>query len=318
MNKTISINPELFTFSSSKRKSKKKEPKDGSEIKVKPPISEKQKKKQLRKQHILRHLRQQQEHNYKKLMESDQPKKQTKQAPQEFKSDFKASVDYFKNLSESKPQQKHNYTSKIHHEPVQNNMSQTVHSSMEPLIHSEPFDTNGGGNAIKLSEPVFGNISNPSWGCLKNGSLPTFRDWKRGTQKVDPNHSSGGDGRKINHVTNMMKAKKEVSQPKLRYRKQKKTIRRTYKVGRSKVFSKIAVLISNKTIRNNIMDKSQQLKQVPINDIRKYLVKQGFIRVGSSAPNDVLRKMYETTKLICGEIENHNTDNLLYNYLNDI
>lgn len=318
MNKTISINPELFTFSSSKRKSKKKEPKDGSEIKVKPPISEKQKKKQLRKQHILRHLRQQQEHNYKKLMESDQPKKQTKQSPQEFKSDFKASVDYFKNLSESKPQQKHNYTSKIHHEPIQNNVLQTVHSSMEPLIHSKPFDTNGGGNAIKLSEPVFGNISNPSWGCLKNGSLPTFRDWKRGTQKVDPNHSSGGDGRKINHVTNMMKAKKEVSQPKLRYRKQKKTVRRTYKVGRSKVFSKIAVLISNKTIRNNIMDKSQQLKQIPINDIRKYLVKQGFIRVGSSAPNDVLRKMYETTKLICGEVENHNTDNLLYNYLNDI
>lgn len=316
MNKTISINPELFTFSSTKRKSKKKEPKDGSEIKVKPPISEKQKKKQLRKQHILRHLRQQQEHNYKKLMESDQPKKPIKEASQEFKSDFKASVDYFKNLSESKPQPKHNYTSKIHHEPVQNNMSQTVHSSMEPLIHSEPFDTNGGGNAIKLSEPVFGNISNPSWGCLKNGSLPTFRDWKRGTQKVDPNHSSGGG--KNNHVTNMMKAKKEVSQPKLRYRKQKKTIRRTYKVGRSKVFSKIAVLISNKTIRNNIMDKSQQLKQIPINDIRKYLVKQGFIRVGSSAPNDVLRKMYETTKLICGEVENHNTDNLLYNYLNDI
>ena len=49
MNKTISINPDLFTFSSSKRKSKKREPKDGSEIKVKPPISEKQKKKQLRK-----------------------------------------------------------------------------------------------------------------------------------------------------------------------------------------------------------------------------------------------------------------------------
>lgn len=316
MNKTISINPELFTFSSTKRKTKKKEPKDGSEIKVKPSISEKQKKKQLRKQHILRHLRQQQEHNYKKLMESDQPKKPMKEASQEFKSDFKASVDYFKNLSESKPQPKHNYTSKIHHEPVQNNMSQTVHSSMEPLIHSEPFDINGGGNAIKLSEPVFGNISNPSWGCLKNGSLPTFRDWKRRTQKVDPNHSSGGG--KINHVTNMMKAKKEVSQPKLRYRKQKKTIRRTYKVGRSKVFSKIAVLISNKTIRNNIMDKSQQLKQMPINDIRKYLVKQGFIRVGSSAPNDVLRKMYETTKLICGEVENHNTDNLLYNYLNDI
>lgn len=315
MNKTISINPELFTFSSSKRKSKKKEKTDGSEIKVKPPISEKQKKRQLRKQHILRHLRQQQEDNYKKLMENDKPQKPIKQASQEFKSEFNASVDYFKNMSESKPQQKYNYTSKIHHEPIQNNVIESVHSSMKPMIHSEPFDANVGGNAVKLSEPIFGNVSNPTWGCLKNGNLPTFRDWKRGTQKVVPNHSGGG---KINEVTSMMKAKKEVLQPKLRYRKQKKTVRRTYKVGRSKVFSKIAVLISNKTIRNNIMDKSQQLKQLPINDIRKYLVKQGFIRVGSSAPNDVLRKMYETTKLICGEIENHNGSNLLYNYLNDV
>lgn len=269
----------------------------------------------MRKQHILRHLRKQQEDNYKKLMENDKPQKPIKQASQEFKSEFNASVDYFKNMSESKPKHKYNYTSKIHNEPIQNNVIESVHSSMKPLIHSEPFDANVGGNAVKLSEPIFGNVSNPTWGCLKNGNLPTFRDWKRGTQKVVPNHSGGG---KINEVTSMMKAKKEVLQPKLRYRKQKKTVRRTYKVGRSKVFSKIAVLISNKTIRNNIMDKSQQLKQLPINDIRKYLVKQGFIRVGSSAPNDVLRKMYETTKLICGEIENHNGSNLLYNYLNDV
>ena len=65
------------------------------------------------------------------------------------------------------------------------------------------------------------------------------------------------------------------------------------------------------------MNQTQQYKTIPIEDVRKYLVKRGFIRVGSSAPNDVLRKMYETSNLICGEVENHNTDNLLYNYLND-
>ena len=66
------------------------------------------------------------------------------------------------------------------------------------------------------------------------------------------------------------------------------------------------------------MNKAQQLKQFSIEDVRRYLIKHGFIRVGSSAPNDVLRKMYETSKMICGEVENHNTDNLLYNYLNDL
>jgi hypothetical protein len=28
-----------------------------------------------------------------------------------------------------------------------------------------------------------------------------------------------------------------------------------------------------------------------------------------------LRKMYETAMMMCGEIHNHNPDNLLYNYL---
>ena len=99
--------------------------------------------------------------------------------------------------------------------------------------------------------------------------------------------------------------------------KQRKTIRRNYKLGKSKVFSRISVLVSNKTIRNNIMNKTQEFKNIPINEVRRFLIKRGFIRVGSSAPNDVLRKMYETANLVCGEIENHNSDNLLYNFLND-
>jgi hypothetical protein len=52
-------------------------------------------------------------------------------------------------------------------------------------------------------------------------------------------------------------------------------------------------------------------------DVRKYLIKKGLIRVGSSCPNDVLRKMYESSMMMCGEIQNHNPDNLLYNYLNN-
>ena len=103
----------------------------------------------------------------------------------------------------------------------------------------------------------------------------------------------------------------------LHYPKQKRTVLRTYTVGKSKVFPKISVLVSNKTIRNNITTKSHLLKQVTITDVKKYLIKHGFIRVGTVAPNDVLRKMYESAILICGNINNHNPDNLLYNYMND-
>lgn len=117
-------------------------------------------------------------------------------------------------------------------------------------------------------------------------------------------------------ITQSINKNNQVKKQKLYYPKQKRTLRRTYTVGKSAVFPKISVLISNKTIRNDISTKTQLLKQVPIGDVKKYLIKHGFIRVGTVSPNDVLRKMYESAILICGNINNHNPDNLLYNFIN--
>ena len=97
---------------------------------------------------------------------------------------------------------------------------------------------------------------------------------------------------------------------------QRKTVRRTYKIGRSTVLPRIAVLVSNKTIRNNTTTKTQLLKQTSIQDVKKHLIQRGLIRVGCTTPNDVLRKMYESTMLICGDVQNHNADNLLHNFMN--
>ena len=92
-------------------------------------------------------------------------------------------------------------------------------------------------------------------------------------------------------------------------------MRKTFKIGKNK--NMVSVLVSNRTIRNKVNTKKQEIKQTPISDVKRYLIKKGFIRVGTVSPNDVLRKMYESAMLICGEIENHNPDNLLYNYLNE-
>lgn len=100
-------------------------------------------------------------------------------------------------------------------------------------------------------------------------------------------------------------------------KKQKRTTTRTFRVGKSKHYPHIGVLIPNKTIRNQVLAKKQQIRECAIEDVRKYLIKKGLIRVGSSCPNDVLRKMYESSMLMCGEIQNHNPDNLLYNYLHN-
>jgi len=103
----------------------------------------------------------------------------------------------------------------------------------------------------------------------------------------------------------------------VKQKKYKKLLRRTYRVGRDRFRPKVGVLLPNKTIRSNVTTKSYMLKQTPIDEIRKTLVKQGFIKVGSNAPTDILRKIYESIKMIDGDIKNHNPDNLLYNFFNE-
>lgn len=88
-------------------------------------------------------------------------------------------------------------------------------------------------------------------------------------------------------------------------------------MGKSKHYAKVGVLIPNKTIRTQVLAKKQTLRETPLDEARKYLIKKGLIRVGSSCPNDVLRQMYESSMMMCGEIQNHNAENLLYNYLHN-
>jgi hypothetical protein len=120
----------------------------------------------------------------------------------------------------------------------------------------------------------------------------------------------------MKQLRELMKKKISTVPKNMKYIKQRKTVKRTYYLGKSKVFPKVAVLVSNKTLRKKITTQAQLLKQVPIQDVKKYLMQKGFIKVGSVAPNDVLRKMYESAVLVGGEIQNHNSDNFLYNYFN--
>ena len=70
----------------------------------------------------------------------------------------------------------------------------------------------------------------------------------------------------------------EKPKPQLVQKKIKKLLRRTFNVGKDKFKPKVGVLLPNKTIRNNVTTKSFMIKQTPIQDIRKFLIKQGFIK----------------------------------------
>ena len=57
-------------------------------------------------------------------------------------------------------------------------------------------------------------------------------------------------------------------------------------------------------------------KKVQYQHIKKYLRTHNLIKAGSSAPENILRKLFEDSYL-AGDIYNKNPDNLLHNYLND-
>lgn len=321
MNKTISVNPELFMLSSNRKSSKKRDKKATQEEEIQVKAPPKERVKTMRKQHILRFLREKQEQNYKNLLAGEE-EKTTKTSPSNPSpaTHFDQSVQYFDELSKREKEREepksHNYTSKVYHENVKPPSPQPT-QQLNVLGQAQTIQTpSDNTESVVLAEPVIKNTSKPTWGCLKNGNLPTFRDWKRSTQKVSEHHDFHD---KKYEIKAMMDAKeKYTAKPRTWNKKQRKTVRRKYNVGRYTNMSKVAVLVSNKTIRNNILNQKQTIQRTPIHEMKKFLVKKGFIRVGTSAPNDVLMKMYETANLMCGEIENHNADNLLYNYINDV
>jgi len=76
----------------------------------------------------------------------------------------------------------------------------------------------------------------------------------------------------------------------------------------------VGVLIKNSDTRRRIQEEHGVLRRESIVEIRKYLHDHGLIKVGSDAPPDVLRNIYESAKMT-GEISNTNKHVLLHNFM---
>ena len=365
--KTIQINPDLFKFP--EKATRKKQPAiKAPKIEIKSNLK-KQKQKSLRR-NVLKMIREKQQDEYKRLFDNSSTKKpetvsETNPSSKEFDKDFAESLDFFSSLAKKPENQtdNHNKTFKkypndmiVPLSPIIVNTNENVQlkfPDISPMIQPPPLH-DGPPVSIPIHQPFPQMIPKlppppiPKYGCLKNGSLPTYRTFHNTTNRQYPTLSSAsmsslqplqqkitqepqsiaspfaflGEDKPLLRTSEILQKHNKTQtmknvQNKIKYLKRKKIFKRTYCVGRSKTKPQIGVLVSNRTIRNRISTKSQLLKQTPIQDVRKFLIKKGFIKVGTNAPNDVLRKMYESVSLVCGEIENHNPENLLFNFIHD-
>ena len=205
------------------------------------------------------------------------------------------------------------------------NLSQNVTQNLMPSNVAQNLMSSNVMQSLSTQSPVSSIPAHivppqPTYGCLKNGSLPTYRSAMNKTAKnittsVKPQSASASAIERI-RARLQERANRQID-IKLPKSKPNKIIRRTYNVGKDKFRPVVGVLLPNRTIRNNVANKAFKFKHTPVEEIRKFLLRNGFIKVGSTSPNDVLYKMYESIMLIDGEVKNHNPDNLLYNFFND-
>jgi hypothetical protein len=95
----------------------------------------------------------------------------------------------------------------------------------------------------------------------------------------------------------------------------KRTIKRRYNLGKSANGKSVGILIKDLKSRAQITKAQNTMRKKPINDMKSYLKERGLLKVGSNAPNDVIRKMFESA-MLTGDVFNKSSETLLHNYIN--
>lgn len=194
--------------------------------------------------------------------------------------------------------------------------SSVTETSKEPVLHI-PQNPEDYLPSIFIKEE-------PPHGCLKNGKKPTFREWASkilggGPSLNDGGASSGaigGDHSSSNTDTNIQSASggdgidpSQIAGMRVKIRK---THKKRYRIGKHD--DVVGVLLKNKQTQRHIQSQHLTLRQKSIGEIRKYLYDHHLLKIGSNAPPDVLRRMYEDA-ILTGDVKNTNDGVMLHNFM---
>lgn len=335
--KTIKINPDIFIVGGKRNKTKTIKNKSDSLPQISPNI--------LKTKLVSRVI------NHKK-QDIEIKNKITPQPSNvdlnKYSNDFNDSIEYLQMLSNQKRKKKQDDERKNKHDELQKRTvrnTKVYNTSSQLNISLDLPD--------ELKEEMYPSITSPSecvnikynidsavpYGCLKNGIKKTFRSYHKNPPNLQPiitNNLSTMSEReikikrlkdrlqqhqqKINDQQIIKNCKPEVlPQPPCDIishttKKIKTTTVKKYILGKSKTDRVVGVLIKDRNTRKRIMNAQKLLKRVPMHIVKKELYAHNLICCGSSAPNELLRKTYETS-ILAGEIVNDNKEMLIKNLM---
>lgn len=194
-----------------------------------------------------------------------------------------------------------------------------------------------------IQQHIMQQKPDPPYGILKNGKKTLFSIYNKTLKKpMDPHARTTiqstppiimDDNIKI-HTDTFAERKEKLNQLKqqvagdlipqqggfkpkrgktLKKMKQTSTTTKRF-IHLGKKNGKVGVLIKNQKTRKKILKDSNTLKKRPLSKIKDYLRKHNLIKIGSTAPETIIRSIYENS-FLAGDIYNKNVDTLLHNYL---
>ena len=114
----------------------------------------------------------------------------------------------------------------------------------------------------------------------------------------------------------MNRASAEKEKDEINVKCKKRTFKKRYKLGKQKG-KVVGVLVSNQETRKKVQKDHQTLKKKSSDEIKTFLRNKGLLKVGSDAPIDVLREMFESC-MLTGEVKNTGKGVFIDNYLAEI
>ena len=237
---------------------------------------------------------------------------------EKFQDDFNESMNYLNSITKKRKKEK----KKKKEKKIQKKKS---------ILNSDNIEN----NLQDIKSLVKNEISNlikpePPYGILKHGKKQLYSKYRKTLKKKhspysnpiiieekndEPKNDYSIRQNKLDILRQKIKKDNPIKQTKYKKQKTRRLIRKVT-LGKNKKQNTIGILIKNRKTRKKIETELKKLQKSKLSKIKMYLRKHNLIKIGSDAPEHILRNMYENAYL-SGDIINNNSDIILHNYMKD-